>query len=87
MPESTATAASDAALRTRDVAALVGWCLLGFVMWIVHVQLPIGPAPAELDPSWQQALSRALVLGIRFGRDLVFTFGPLGGPQHARYEP
>jgi hypothetical protein len=87
MPESRATDASDAAGRTGDVAAVVGWCLLGFVMWIVHVQLPIGPAPAELDPSWQQALSRALVQGIRFGRDLVFTFGPLGGPQHARYEP
>jgi hypothetical protein len=85
--EAHAASGTSGAPAQRDLAALVGWSLLGVVLWLAHVQLPIEPAAPELDPSWQQALSRALVLGIDFGRDLVFTFGPLGGPQHARYEP
>ncbi|MDZ4771967.1 MAG: hypothetical protein SGI72_02415 [Planctomycetota bacterium] len=53
----------------------------------MQLRLPIEPATPDLDPSWQQALNYALAHGIRFGRDLVFTFGPLGGLQHGRYEP
>lgn len=65
----------------------IGWAVVGFVIWIAFARWPIAPAAPELDASWQQALSHALAHGVRFGRELVFTFGPLGGPEHARYEP
>jgi hypothetical protein len=32
----------------------------------------------ELDSSWRQALTYALVEGWQFGKDIVFTYGPLG---------
>jgi hypothetical protein len=73
--------------RIKRLAVIFGWSLLGILVWLGQVRWPIEPASPELDPSWQQALSHALAHGIRFGADLVFSFGPLGGPQHARYEP
>jgi hypothetical protein len=36
------------------------------------------PIITGLDSSWQQALHMAVVDGLRFGTDLVFTYGPLG---------
>lgn len=36
-----------------------------------------------LDDSWKAGLNMARVLGLQFGRDIVFTFGPLG----FMYEP
>jgi hypothetical protein len=33
---------------------------------------------AGIDPSWQAALHMAAGRGLAFGRDLVFTYGPLG---------
>ena len=36
------------------------------------------PITTGLDPSWRQALHMAAQEGIRFGSDLVFTYGPLG---------
>ncbi len=65
----------------------VGWIVLALILWLSRLRLPVDPAIPELDPSWQQALNYALAHGIRFGRELVFTFGPMGGPAHARYEP
>jgi hypothetical protein len=38
------------------------------------------PAPAGtgLDPSWKAALTQAAVHHFQFGRDVIFTYGPLG---------
>ena len=33
---------------------------------------------ASLDPSWRLVLARAFYDGLQFGRDIVFTYGPLG---------
>jgi hypothetical protein len=35
-------------------------------------------APLELDPSWHAALEYATVHHLQFGKEIVFTFGPLG---------
>lgn len=42
--------------------------------------LPSGDVPAnhQADPSWTQVLAHAFVEGWVFGRDIVFSFGPLG---------
>jgi hypothetical protein len=74
-------------LTPRGGTQAVGWFLLGLLIWLAHMRLPLTPALPDLDQSWQQALSRALLQGLRFGRELVFTYGPLGGVQQARYEP
>jgi hypothetical protein len=44
------------------------------------VSLPLGSTTpgAALDRSWQLGLSLAHVEGLHFGRDIVFTYGPLG---------
>lgn len=34
------------------------------------------PPAATLDPSWREALVQATDQGLRFGKDIVFTFGP-----------
>lgn len=48
------------------VAAVLTWPTWAYV-----------PRPG-IDPSWQTALSWAAALGLRWGRDVVFTYGPLG---------
>jgi len=40
-----------------------------------------------LDPSWRTALNVSVEQGYVFGRDLVFTFGPLGSVYTAEYSP
>lgn len=40
-----------------------------------------------LDPSWGTALNEALVAKLVFGRDVVFTFGPLGPVYTRSYHP
>jgi hypothetical protein len=36
------------------------------------------PVVPGLDPSWRYAINRIGSLGLRYGRDVVFTYGPLG---------
>ena len=36
------------------------------------------PSQPGLDPSWNAALNMGVVHGLAWGRDLVFTYGPLG---------
>lgn len=42
---------------------------------------------AGLDPSWRFALNEALAQGAVFGRDVVFTFGPLASVYTQNYHP
>lgn len=52
--------------------------ILGFVaMTAVAFCLPLFPA-MELDSSWRMALGKFFMEGLQFGRDVVFTYGPLG---------
>ncbi len=59
-----------AALRSNWVLA----GLLAVVTWPVADLAP----QAGLDPSWAAGLYMAAHQGLDFGRDIVFTFGPLG---------
>lgn len=47
------------------------------VLFVTIFTYPNKPI-AELDASWRMVLTQGLVEGWQFGRDLVFTYGPLG---------
>lgn len=51
--------------------------------------VPFSPnMPTEgLDPSWNIALNIAVAQGLVFGKDLVFTFGPLASVYSRAYSP
>ena len=58
----------------------VPWIFALAFAWLVLTALP---APVEvplagIDGSWRRALSMAYDQGLLFGRDITFTFGPLG---------
>lgn len=42
---------------------------------------------AGLDPSWCFAINEAVERGLVFGRDLIFTFGPMGSVYSTAYSP
>lgn len=42
---------------------------------------------AGLDPSWCYAINEAVERGLVFGRDLIFTFGPMGSVYSTAYGP
>jgi hypothetical protein len=53
--------------------------LIGLLVYVGLAFLPY-PAPISpgLDPSWAYAISRAVKDDLIFGKDIIFTFGPLG---------
>jgi hypothetical protein len=57
--------------QAAGVAAILG---AAFVT-LPGLYLPLGPA--GIDPGWQWAVNQANPTGLVFGRDVVFTYGPL----------
>ncbi len=69
--------------RARRGAAGVGQAELGLVLlaalFVVARFVRVEPAATtDLDDSWQQIIGNAFARGDQWGRDVVFTFGPLG---------
>jgi hypothetical protein len=60
--------------RLRIPAWIAGWLALAVTSWPV-LGITAGPG---LDPSWRIALHMAASRGLDFGREVVFTYGPLG---------
>lgn len=60
---------------TVRIALLVA---MGGVITLLTWPIAYRPITTGLDPSWRQALHMAVEDGLRFGTDLVFTYGPLG---------
>jgi hypothetical protein len=84
------TASLDGAKRaaaSERRQAIVGFWILGALLWITRLHFPSTSASPELDSSWQQALGYALVHRLQAGVDYWFTFGPLGYFDFAPYEP
>lgn len=65
---------SSASPTIADRAARGAYFVLLFLAIFTY---PNGPT-LELDASWRMVLTEGLVRGWQFGRDLVFTYGPLG---------
>lgn len=59
--------------------------VLGFLtMTAVAFTLPLFPT-LELDASWRMALGRFFMEGRQFGKEIVFTYGPLGWTMGKTY--
>ena len=52
--------------------------LVAAALWTLYLVQPPGQVSASLDQSWRLAITVAAHAGMRFGHDIVFTFGPLG---------
>jgi hypothetical protein len=55
----------------------LGETLLWLLLFLMTFSLPKPPL-VELDSSWRMALTYFLDHGYAFGRDVIFTYGPLG---------
>ena len=62
-------------------AGALAWTMLLFVPWNPGIE------PEWLDPSWVMGIGEALVKGMRFGHDIVFTMGPWGFVYGRSYRP
>ncbi len=68
-----APALRDAVDGLSDTTPLLAVLLVALTWPITSIAPEPGP-----DPSWQAGLYMALGSGLQFGRDVVFTYGPLG---------
>lgn len=64
--------------RGRSTRLIVGLALIVIVCFVTlnSNYRPLGPP--GIDPGWQWAVNQAHSAGLVFGRDIVFTYGPLG---------
>jgi len=64
----------------RERAGRLDLALLGTALVLTVVTWPIAEFEPQvgLDPSWRTALQMAAHQGLDFGRDVAFTYGPLG---------
>ncbi|MGC2968161.1 hypothetical protein [Paraburkholderia aspalathi] len=69
---------------------VIAGVVASFALFIAFIfVLPLAPRmpTVGLDPSWCYALNEAVVRHLVFGRDLIFTFGPLGSVYTVMYHP
>ncbi len=64
-------------IREQPWTWWLGQGVLYVLLWASLMKLPVSPS-IDLDPSWQMALGYAANEGLQHGRDIVFTYGPLG---------
>jgi len=63
------------------------WYVTALAVLVISIPWHMSMPAAELDPSWQMAIHYAYAQGMQFGRDVVFTFGPLGFLWLPQYYP
>jgi hypothetical protein len=64
--------------RVRGFAAAYWWLIAGGAIGVLTWPYPKIAPTTHLDSSWAIALHLAVDRGLDFGRDIVFTYGPLG---------
>ena len=57
------------------------------IAWLLLMPFAPGMPTAGLDGSWPYALNEAIARGNVFGRDVIFTFGPLASVYTRQYSP
>jgi len=69
--------AAPTADRRRQIHLVIGLAIVLFVGFatLFGIYRPLGPP--GIDPGWQWAANQAADAGLVFGRDIVFTYGPL----------
>src|SRR5689334_22623577 len=73
---------SGAASKARWVVLLV----LAVLGWLSRMSPPAPTTTLHLDGTYLQVLGQALKSGLRFGREIVFTSGPLAYFPSAPYD-
>ena len=63
--------------RARTLAIWVWWLAPVLIIGGAGVQMP-QPSMPGFESGWNMALSWAHRNGVQFGRELTFTYGPLG---------
>ena len=67
-------------------ALKIGCCaLLGLVAWLALLDLSKTPLEPRLEPSWVAAITEAAANGWQFGREIIYTYGPLGHLAHSTF--
>ena len=61
--------------RRTPLAAVVVFCIVAFMLILAFGSPPHG---LGLDPSWTEVLAWGFLHHAQWGRDLLFTYGPLG---------
>lgn len=49
--------------------------------------VPVLPTSAELDPSWMIGINQAVAQKLKFGQEMIFTFGPYASIYTRAYHP
>jgi hypothetical protein len=52
--------------------------ITGLLLFLLQIQFSKVPSGSGLDTSWQEVLNWGILHGAQWGKDLVFTYGPLG---------
>ncbi|TAE57892.1 MAG: hypothetical protein EAZ87_15485 [Nostocales cyanobacterium] len=63
--------------RFKKIFIYLLWFLLTIYFFIIFLPLPSGIITG-LDPSWQYVISYASLEKLTYGKDIIFTYGPLG---------
>lgn len=74
-------------LRTSPLSAFFGSALLLVSVFAAFLPLTPNLPLAELDSSWAFGLNQAVAQHLRFGQDILFTFGPYAGIYTELYHP
>lgn len=61
--------------------------LLVTVFCVFLPLLPVLPSAEPLDPSWTIGINQAVAQGLRFGTDVIFTFGPYAAIYNKAFHP
>ena len=62
--------------------------ILAITVFCVFLPLvPVMPSQAELDPSWVIGINQAVAQKMRFGQEIIFTFGPYASIYTKGYHP
>ncbi|MEO6994392.1 MAG: hypothetical protein ABI273_12230 [Lacunisphaera sp.] len=64
-------------LLPTPLLRVLGWTLVYLLLIVGVFSFPNTPGTG-LDPSWRMALGYFYEQGMQFGKDVVFTYGPLG---------
>lgn len=73
-------------MQATDAQRRLAWTL-GFVYLLLLIPPWQFSVPRDgLDPSWVEVISYAATHGWQWGRDIVFTYGPLGFLSHNPYD-
>ena len=70
--------------KTNLLVKVLGFILF-FIFILMHIDTTLVIPKAGLDPSWKMTLNWAWENEVSFGKDLIFTYGPLGFLQHTIY--